>query len=38
MGNTKVKAEDIVSAKKQKPMILANYKPLPKYSGGCSHC
>lgn len=38
MGKTKpIKAENIVSVPKQKPMILAMYKPLPKI-GGCATC
>ena len=36
--NEQVKANDIVSAPKQKPMILPNYRPLPKFGSGCKTC
>ena len=39
MAKTKqVKKEDIVSAPKQKPLILPNYKPLPRFGAGCTNC
>ena len=39
MAKTKqVKKEDIAAAPKQSPMILSNYKPIPKYGSGCSGC
>ena len=38
MGKVKkIKKEDIVSAPKQSPMILAVYKPLPRMRG-CINC
>ena len=39
MGKSKqVNKEDVVSAPKQMPFILATYKPLPKFGGGCAVC
>ena len=39
MGKTKsIKAMDVVAVKKQSPIILATYKPVPKFGSGCKTC
>lgn len=39
MGKVKkIKKEDMVSAPKQFPIILAVYKPLPRFGVGCTNC
>lgn len=39
MGKTKqIKAEQIAAAPKQQIIILAQYKPLPRFNGGCTNC
>lgn len=39
MGKTKpIKATEIASTPKHKPIILANYRPMPRFNGGCSRC
>lgn len=39
MGKTKqVKKEEISAAPKQSGIILAIYKPLPRFGGGCTNC
>lgn len=38
MGKTKkVKPEDVLDVKKQSPLIVSSYKPMPRY-GGCRGC
>lgn len=39
MGKVKkIKKEDMVSAPKHSPIILAVYKPLPRFGAGCTNC
>lgn len=39
MAKTKqIKPGDIAAAPKQTQVILATYKPLPRFSGGCTNC
>ena len=39
MGKTKqIKAEQIAAAPKQSAIILASYKPMPRFKSGCKYC
>lgn len=39
MAKTKqINKEDIAAIPEQSPIILANYKPLPKFGSGCKTC
>ena len=33
-----IKATDVIAAPKQKPIIMAQYKPLPRFGAGCTNC
>ena len=39
MAKTKqIKASDVVSVPRQKPVLFTNYKPLPRFGAGCTNC
>jgi hypothetical protein len=40
MGKSKkeIKPGDIVAVAKQEPIILGNYRPMPRFKSGCSTC
>jgi hypothetical protein len=39
MGKTKqIKKEDVAAAPKQSGIILATYKPIPRFGSGCKTC
>lgn len=39
MAKTKqIKPTDVAATRKQSPVILANYKPLPRFGSACTNC